>query len=65
MTVAVTMPFFLIIIVPMILLFLAVYGLFGAWAYRRGGQCAGLRLGDRGDVSGGPVAVWSRRDKGG
>jgi hypothetical protein len=27
--------FFLIIIVPMILLFLIIYGLFSTWAYRR------------------------------
>ena len=30
--------FFLIIIVPVILLFLVVYGLFSGWAYRRTGQ---------------------------
>ncbi|MBV9539563.1 MAG: hypothetical protein JOY70_11565, partial [Acidisphaera sp.] len=30
--------FFLVIIVPVIVLFLAIYGLFSTWAYRRTGH---------------------------
>ncbi len=64
--------FFLLIIVPVIIPFMLVYGLFSVWIYRRtrfplvGGrcQCRGLRLGDRRHVSAvGGVTRYSVRNR--
>lgn len=58
--------FFLVIIVPVILVFFVIYGLFSGWVYHRTNdpwvlrahQRLGLRLGDRGDVPNGrPVTI--------